>query len=308
MDLMNDRTAIREEENRAELAELISSMVLSDGIIEPVHGIRLTRASEPTDHTHAVSKPSFCVIAQGAKEVYLGESVYRYDRTRYLLASLEVPLTGRIVEASKERPYLALRVEIDPMQVSSAMIEAGLPTPTGHGDAKAVVVSPLDAGLLDTTVRILRLLRSPTECRVLMPTIRREHLLRLLMGDQGGRLRHLPLQGGYSGHIAKAVERLRLEFDRPLRIESLAREMGMSSSGFHHHFKAVTDMSPLQFQKQIRLQEARRLMLGQNLDAASAGLRVGYDDASHFSRDYKRLFGYSPARDAERLRTMVAAD
>jgi AraC-like DNA-binding protein len=128
------------------------------------------------------------------------------------------------------------------------------------------------------------------------------------MGDQGGRLRHLPLQGGYSGHIAKAVERLRLEFDRPLRIESLARDMGMSSSGFHHHFKAVTDMSPLQFQKQIRLQEARRLMLGQNLDAASAGLRVGYDDASHFSRDYKRLFGYSPARDAERLRTMVAAD
>jgi len=305
---MSERTERRDSENRTELAELISSAGQSDGVVEPIAGIRLTRASAPTDHIHAVAKPCFCVIAQGAKEVYLGESVYRYDSKRYLLATIEVPLTGRIVEASKDRPYLAVRLEIDPMMVGSAMVEAGLPTPTGHGEAKAVVVSLLDSGLLDTTVRLLRLLQSPAESRVLLPIVRRELVLRLLMGEQGIRLRHLPLHGGYSDNIAKAVDRLRNEYDQPLRIESLAKDLGMSSSGFHHHFKAVTDMSPLQFQKQIRLQQARRLMLGENLDAASAGFRVGYDDASHFSRDYKRLFGNSPARDAERLRTMVAAD
>ena len=305
---MNERALRREEETRAELVELISSLVQSDGILEPIPGLRLTRASHPTDHVHAVTKPCFCVIAQGAKEIYLGESVYRYDPYRYLLATIEVPVTGQIVEASIPRPYLALRLELDPLQVGSAMVEAGLPTPTGHAEAKAVVVSKLDAGLLDTSVRLLRLLQSPSESRVIMPLVKRELVLRLLMGEQGNRLRHLPLQGGYSDYIAKAVDRLRNEFDRPLRIEALAKDLGMSSSGFHHHFKAITDMSPLQFQKQIRLQEARRLMIGQNLDAASAGLRVGYDDASHFSRDYKRLFGNSPARDAERLRSMVAAD
>ena len=305
---MNERALRREEETRAELVELISSLVQSDGILEPIPGLRLTRACHPTDHVHAVTKPCFCVIAQGAKEIYLGESVYRYDPYRYLLATIEVPVTGQIVEASIPRPYLALRLELDPLQVGSAMVEAGLPTPTGHAEAKAVVVSKLDAGLLDTSVRLLRLLQSPSESRVIMPLVKRELVLRLLMGEQGNRLRHLPLQGGYSDYIAKAVDRLRNEFDRPLRIEALAKDLGMSSSGFHHHFKAITDMSPLQFQKQIRLQEARRLMIGQNLDAASAGLRVGYDDASHFSRDYKRLFGNSPARDAERLRSMVAAD
>jgi AraC-like DNA-binding protein len=128
------------------------------------------------------------------------------------------------------------------------------------------------------------------------------------MSEQGSRLRHLPRLGGHSDRIAQAVDRLRQEFDQPLRIESIARDLGMSPSGFHHHFKVVTDMSPLQYQKQLRLQEARRVMLGENLDAASAGYRVGYEDPSHFSRDYKRLFGESPMRDIERLRSMVAAD
>lgn len=308
MDSMSERAERREEDNRLELAERISSAVKTDGVVEPVSGVRLTRASAPTDHVHAVSKPCFCVIAQGAKELYLGDSVYRYDANRYLLATIEVPLTGRIVEAAKDKPYLAIRVDIDSMMVGSAMVEAGLSTPSGHSEAKAVVVSSLDSGLLDTTVRMLRLLDSPNESKVLMPVVHRELVLRLLIGEQGMRLRHLPLLGGYSANIAKAVDRLRNEFDQPLRIDAIAKDLGMSSSGFHHHFKAVTDMSPLQFQKQIRLQVARRLMLGENLDAASAGFRVGYEDASHFSRDYKRLFGHSPARDAERLRTMIAAD
>jgi AraC-like DNA-binding protein len=163
-------------------------------------------------------------------------------------------------------------------------------------------VSPLDVNLLDAVVRLVRLLDSPAEARVLMPLITREIIYWLLVGEQGARLRHLAALGGYTPDIARAVERLRQDFDQPLRIEDIARELGMSVSGFHHHFKAVTAMSPLQFQKQLRLQEARRLMLGEDLDATSAAYRVGYHDASHFNREYKSLFGVPPMRDVQRLR------
>jgi AraC-like DNA-binding protein len=151
-------------------------------------------------------------------------------------------------------------------------------------------------------VRLVRLIDTPTEASVLAPLVKREIVYRLLIGQQGDRLRHIAVLGGYTPPIAKAIEQLRQNFDQPLRIDDVAREIGMSVSGFHHHFKAVTAMSPLQFQKQVRLQEARRLMLGEHLDAASAGYRVGYDDASYFNRDYKRLFGLPPMRDVERLR------
>jgi AraC-like DNA-binding protein len=163
-------------------------------------------------------------------------------------------------------------------------------------------VSPLDVDLLDASVRLMRLLDAPAEARVLMPLITREIIYRLLVGEQGTRLRHLAILGGYTPSIARAVERLRRDFNQPLRIESLARELGMSVSWLHHHFKAVTAMSPSQFQKQLRLQEARRLMLGEDLDAASAAYRVGYHDASHFNREYKSLFGVPPMRDVQRLR------
>jgi AraC-like DNA-binding protein len=182
------------------------------------------------------------------------------------------------------------------------MVEAGHPAPRGHAAVKAIDVSPLDAGLLDAVVRLVRLLDSPTDARFLAPLVIREIIYRLLMGEQGGRLHHIAALGGHTHRIAMALERLREDFDQPVRIEDIARELGMSVSGFHHHFKAVTAMSPLQFQKQLRLQEARRLMLGEELDAASAGYRVGYGDASHFTREYKRLFGAPPMRDVERLR------
>jgi AraC-like DNA-binding protein len=167
---------------------------------------------------------------------------------------------------------------------------------------QALNVSPLDVSLLDAIVRLVRLLDSSTDARFLAPLITREIVYRLLKGEQGGRLHHIAALGGHSHRIVRALERLRKDFDQPLRIEDIARELGMSVSGFHHHFRAVTAMSPLQFQKQLRLQEARRLMLGEDLDAASAGYRVGYSDASHFTREYKRLFGEPPMRDVEQLR------
>jgi AraC-like DNA-binding protein len=208
-----------------------------------------------------------------------------------------------VTEASEERPYLGLVLGLDPALVGSVMVEAGHRTLRDHAAVKAFDVSQLDAGLLDAAVRLVRLLESPSEeASFLRPLVTREIVYRLLVGEQGGRLRQIAVLGGHAHRIARALERLRKDFDQPLRIEDIARELGMSVSGFHHHFKAVTAMSPLQFQKRMRLQEARRLMVGEDLDAASAGYRVGYGDASHFTREYKRLFGAPPVRDVERMR------
>jgi AraC-like DNA-binding protein len=216
-------------------------------------------------------------------------------------------MTAQVVEASVHRPYLGLRLTLDPAVVASVMVESGIVQSRGDAGVKAVDVSALDADLLDATVRLMRLIERPGEYRAVAPLVIREIVYRLLTGPQSGRMRHLATLGGQAHRMVRAVQKLREKFDKQLRIESIARELGMSLSGFHAHFKAVTAMSPLQFQKQIRLQEARRLMLSENLDAAEAGYRVGYDDASHFSRDYKRHFGEPPMRDVERLREPAGA-
>jgi AraC-like DNA-binding protein len=183
------------------------------------------------------------------------------------------------------------------------MMESGIETKKGDAGVKAIDVSSVDADLLDAAVRLIRLLDTPDVRKVLAPLIKREIVYRLLRGGQGARLSHLLAAGGDTRRISRAIGHLREHFDEPLKIEDIARELGMSVSGFHHHFKSVTMMSPLQFQKQIRLQEARRLMLGEDLDAASAGFRVGYEDPSYFSREYKKLFGAPPQRDIAKLRS-----
>jgi AraC-like DNA-binding protein len=306
MDLMNrpqsEREAHRAQASREELVERIARAIREDGTVEPLEGLRLRRASSPTELGHGVSYPALCVIAQGSKEILLGDDRYRYDSAHYLITTAALPITSRITEAEEERPYLGLVLRLEPTLVGSVMVEAGHPAPWDHAAVKAIDVSPLDADLLDAVTRLVGLLDSPTEARFLAPLVTREIVYRLLGGEQGDRLCHTAALGGHGHRIVRALERLREDFDRPLRIEDIARELGMSVSGFHHHFKAVTAMSPLQFQKQMRLQEARRLMLGEDLNAASAGYRVGYGDASHFNREYKRLFGAPPVRDVERLR------
>lgn len=309
MDLKNDPQAEREAQrmqaNREELAERIARAVPQDGSVQPLAGLFLARASTPLQRVLSVVKPSFCVIAQGSKEILLGDSRYQYDLSHYLIATLELPRVSHILEASPERPYLSFRLELDPALVGSVMVETGHASPPTHAEARAMDVSPLDVDLQDAVVRLVRLLDTPAEAPVLLPLITREIIYRLLMGKQGARLRHLAILGGYTPLIARAVERLSQDFDQPLRIEDLARELGMSVSGLHHRFKAVTAMSPLQFQKQLRLQEARRLLLSEDLDAASTAYRVGYHDASHFNREYKGLFGVPPMRDVQRLREEV---
>jgi AraC-like DNA-binding protein len=304
---MKQKEAKREEQrtqsSREELAERIAQALPEDGILDVSPGFRLARSSRPTAPVHAIYEPAFCFVAQGSKQALLGEEVFRYDPGHYLIFTVDLPLVFQVEEASKERPYLGFRLNLDPSLVASVMMESGIEIKKGDASAKALDVGPTDANLLDAIVRLVRLLDSPFEGKVLAPLITREIVFRLLMGGQKARLGHLMALARDAGRISKAIGHLRENFDRQLKMENIARELGMSLSGFHHHFKSVTAMSPLQFQKQIRLQEARRLMLGEDLDAASAGFRVGYEDPAYFSREYKKLFGAPPQRDITKLRS-----
>ena len=298
----SEREAQKAQANHEELIERLMQVLPNDGATEPLEGLLLNRASTPTRLEHSVFFPAFCVIAQGRKEILLGDSRYWYEPAHYLIATAEVPIASRITEASPERPYLNVILKLDSRLVSSVMVEAGHGAPHSQSLVTAIDVSPLEAGLLDAVLRLVKLLDSPSDAGFLAPMVTREIVYRLLKGAQRGRLAHIAALGSNTQRITEAITRLRDEFNRPLRIEEVARELGMSVSGFHHHFKTLTAMSPLQFQKQLRLQEARRLMIGEGLDAASAGYRVGYDDASYFNREYKKLFGAPPVRDVERLR------
>ena len=299
----------RMQSDQQELAERIARALPKDGTVEVQPGVHFSRSSKPAERVFATVAPAFCVIAQGSKDILLGEEIFHYDPANYLITTMELPLMGEVVEASRERPYLSFRWVIDPALVTSVMVESGAVEPRTRGDGmKAVDVNPLDSTLLDAVLRLVRMTETPDEYRSLAPLVMREIVYRLLRGAQGGRMRHLAKFGGRAHRMVRAVEKLREQFDQPLKIEGIARELSMSISGFHAHFKAVTAMSPLQFQKQLRLQEARRLMLNENLDAAEAGFRVGYDDAAHFNREYKRHFGKPPMRDVEGLREMTAGN
>jgi AraC-like DNA-binding protein len=304
---MNQREAKREaqrmQSNREELVERIARALPEDGSSDIFPGFRLARSSKPTEPVHAVYQPAFCFVAQGRKQALLGEEVFRYDPGHYLIITVDLPVVFQVEEASRERPYLGFRLNLDASLVASVMMESGIEIKKSDARVKAMDVSPTDANLLEAVVRLVRLLDAPIERKVLAPLIIREIVFWLLVGGQGARLSHLLASGGDTRRISKAIGYLRKNFDQPLRMDDIARELGMSVSGFHHRFKSVTAMSPLQFQKQIRLQEARRLRLGEDLDAASAGFRVGYEDPSYFSRDYKKLFGAPPQRDIAKLRS-----
>lgn len=290
---------------QSDLAALITRALPEDGSREMLPGLWLHRYSSLTEPLHGVSAHAFCVIAQGSKQVLVGSTPCRYDPAHYLIATAELPVVSQITEASPERPYLSLRLDLDPALVSSVMVEAGYGDAGAPSSVQALQVHPLDTGLLDAAVRLVRLVGAPGDAAYLAPLIVREIVYRLLTGKDGSRLRQLAMLNGASHRIAAAIDHLRQEYDQPLRIADIARDAGMSVSGFHHHFKAVTAMSPLQFQKQLRLQEARRLMLGEGYDATTAGFHVGYEDTSHFNREYKRLFGEPPRRDIDRLRGAV---
>ena len=287
---------------RGELVERLSRAVSSDGAREVFPGFLISRLSTPTESARGVYEPAFCFVAQGAKEAQLGDEIFRFDPEHYMIYTVDLPLIFRIAKASAAHPYLGFSLTLDPASVASVMMESGIKLRKSRSGAKAMDVNPVGAVLLDAIVRLVRLIDDPGGQKVLAPLIKREIIYRLLEGGQGPRLAHL-LAFGDTERISKAVAHLRQHFDEPVRMEEVADELGMSVSRFHHHFKSVTAMTPLQYQKQIRLQEARRLMLSEDLDAASAGFRVGYEDPAYFSRDYKKQFGAPPQRDLARLRS-----
>lgn len=288
---------------QAELAILIERFAHKEGPhstgFAPLH---LFRYLTPQELAHSVLKPVVCVVAQGSKRMMLGQEMYVYDPTHFLLITVDLPVASQVIEATPRMPYLSLSLDIDPRQVSSLVSEMNLSTmPERSASKRGLAVGSLDASLLDAFVRLLRLLEQPQHIGVLAPLITREIIYFLLMSDQGAKLRRTALGNGETQNIVRALHWLKHNFAEPLRIEDIAREVHMSPSAFHHGFKALTAMTPLQYQKQLRLQEARRLMLGDALDATTAGFRVGYESPSQFNREYHRLFGDSPHRDITRL-------
>ena len=300
----------RAETRRNELVDQIARFIPQDGAIKPIKDLYLFRVSTPGEPIHSVYKPSLCVVAQGSKEFFLNDDRYVYDPDNYLLVTAELPLVGQVLDASKEQPYLSLLLELDTTLVSSVITEVGDIAPQNDANVKAINVSSLDADLLDAVLRLVELLDKPSEVPFLAPMITKEIIYHLWVNDQRDRLLHIVNSEGNTSLIAKAIELINDNFDQQLRVESIASELGMSVSGFHSHFKEVTAMSPLQYQKRLRLQEARRLLLVGGLNTTDVAFRVGYNDSSHFSREYKGIFGLPPKQDMKRLQgsTGMAAD
>jgi AraC-like DNA-binding protein len=283
-----------------ELARLVAAIerhTPPDGVCDTaVPGLLIARQPKPTDPIALVVDPSLCIVAQGAKEVFVAGEAYRYDPAHSLLVSVDLPISARVVEATSARPCLAVRLSLDPSVVCELLADCPDALPPGP-PARGLDVRPVEPQLLDAVGRLVALLDIPRDIAALAPLVLREVTYRVLTGPQGAQLRQIAATGAAAQRIARAVRWLRNHFMDPLRVESLARQARMSLSGFHQHFKAVTGLSPLQYQKQLRLQEARRLMLGEGLDAAEAAFRVGYESPSQFSREYRRMFGAPPRRD-----------
>jgi AraC-like DNA-binding protein len=291
---------------RAELAATIDRLTKVDGAHETtIPRLMLARASQMQHPVHAMYEPAFCVLAQGSKRVLLGNEVYIYDGTRYLVASQNLPVSGQVIDASPESPYLGLRLEFDVTDIAALALEFGLDgAPPRAAPERGIFTGELSTSLLDPVLRLVKLLDTPEDVPVLAPLITREILYRVLRSPDGWRLSQMAVVDSHSQRIAQAIGLLSQRFREPLRMEDLADAIHMSVSSLHQHFKAVTSMSPLQFQKQMRLQESRRLMIAEHLDAATAGHRVGYESQSQFNREYSRFFGLPPARDVKRLREM----
>ena len=273
-----------------------------------VPGLSLFRRSEPTEPMTGMYEPSICMVAQGAKRVVLGDDTYVYDAGHYLITSVHLPTVVQVVEASRERPYLGLKLTLDQREIAQLMADSNLPPPRTQQSSRGMATGQVTLPLVTAVQRLIDLLDAEQDIPILGPVIQKEIIYRLLVGDQGARLRQIAAAGSQSHQIARAIEWLKGNFNQPLRIDDLAAQARMSSSTFHHHFRSMTALSPLQFQKQLRLQEARRLMLAERLDAATAAFQVGYESPSQFSREYNRLFGAPPLRDITKLRQMSAAE
>ncbi|HTN42759.1 MAG TPA: AraC family transcriptional regulator [Nitrospiria bacterium] len=273
-----------------------------------VPGLSLYRREEPSEPTSAMYDPCICMAAQGAKRAVLGNDAYVYDAQHYLITSINLPTVVQILQASPEKPYLGMVLKLDLRKLAELMVDSTLPRAETQRSSRAMAIGKVTLPLLTAFQRLIGLLDEPKDIPILSPIIQREIFYRLLVGDQGARLRQMASRGSQSHQIARAINWLKGNFTKPLRIDDLSTQVNMSPSTFHHHFRAVTAMSPLQYQKWLRLNEARRLMLTERQDAATAGFQVGYESPSQFSREYNRLFGAPPLRDITNLRQLSAGE
>lgn len=292
-----------------EIASIGGRFAASDGEFQtPIEGLGISRRSTPSAPCHGSYRPCLAMVIQGAKSVQLGSDTINYGPGHYLLTSLDLPVTWRVVEASADNPHLCITVAIDREKVLDLAGRTGIEAPRAAAARhRGIVVNSATPEMLDAAVRFLRLLENPADIPAMAPLVEQEILYRVLTGPAGGQLIDMALSDTHGNRIARSISWLRDNFDRALRIEQLAEHVNMSVSSFHHHFKAITAMTPVQYQKQLRLHEARRLMLVEGLDAGNAGHRVGYQSPSQFSREYSRLYGLSPARDIDAVRMSAAA-
>ncbi|MEG0278129.1 MAG: AraC family transcriptional regulator [Morganella sp. (in: enterobacteria)] len=267
-----------------------------------IPGLKLSHWVSPTSPAGYTHISSICLIAQGKKRVLLGEDSFTYDANHFLISSVDLPIIANIIEASEDKPYLALTLELDLHEISQLIAESGLSFDQHKSAQKGIAVGELSEPLLDAFIRLMALLENPESIKILAPVIKREIFYRMLTSGQGARLNQIVTAGSHSHQISKAIDWLKNNFIRSLSINELAAYTGMSKSAFYTHFRMMTSMTPLQFQKKLRLSEARRLMLTEHLDAATTTFRVGYESPSQFSREYSRLFGAPPLTDIKALR------
>jgi AraC-like DNA-binding protein len=296
----------RMEHALQQLVRLIRQHAPSDGTHQTyVPSLTLMHATQLSEPFESVYTPSICVVAQGAKMAALAGENYRYDPMSYLVTSVELPIDGRLIEASRETPYLSLKLNFDTDVILDIVQGMNHSTPAPTMACRGITVSRTSPALLESLVRLLDLLDTPQDIPILAPLIIREILYRVLQGDQGASIRQFAIIGSHAHKIAQAIQLINRQFDRPLVIEQIAESVNLSTSAFHKHFKRVTSMSPLQYQKTVRLQEARRLMLTENLQASEAAYRVGYESPSQFSREYARMYGKPPMLDVQELQGVV---
>lgn len=293
-----------DESDTAKLARLIAAYAPHDGVFElRIPGLHASRASRTTTGcVHALLLPCLSIIAQGAKTVIVGQKVYEYDRSRMLVYSVALPVAAQVTQASPSEPYLALRLDLDPHKIAELVLKVfpqGLPTVQ---ERSAVYITEADASIVNSATRLMGCLAQPGDVELIAPLVVDEILIRLLRSRIGARVAQMGFAESSVHRLAKAISWLRANFSQPMTVEELAELVHMSVSSFHEHFKSVTTMSPLHYQKVLRLQEARRLMLSAMLDASAASQRVGYLSASQFSREYSRFFGSAPTKDIASLR------
>ncbi|USX13410.1 AraC family transcriptional regulator [Oxalobacteraceae bacterium OTU3CAMAD1] len=302
----DDMAAPRGAHQRA-LARIIEGRLCGSGDYETaIPHLRFFRRDEAAPPTVCMVEPSIVFVAQGAKRLWVGGEGYMYDSSRLLVTSLDLPAGSEVLTASAEQPCVGLALKLDMRVLAELIAQGGLPAPDGAAAGAGMGLGMATADILAPLERLLALLDDPAAIPVIAPLIQREIYYRLLRGDQAGRLRRITAVDSQGHRITKAIDWLKTNFTQSLRVEDLAARVQMSATTFHQHFRQLTAMSPLQYQKWLRLNEAKRLMLNEDLDAASAAYKVGYESPSQFSREYSRLYGMSPKRDIMVMRGRAA--